>query len=191
MKGAVVEKTSRLKQNVLRIVFACFVLSVLSAREASAQGNRDSARIISLASAVCRDNQLSVRNVGEDAAMGGVRRTDYAFTNNSPSPCALKGRPRFEVLSRSGRVVRRGRAATGDDAGNPRDSVTIEPGKTATFYVSYNAGGAGRIGKPCPTYPGVRITAPGNKRGFVLREAIRLCSEIEVSPVGSPSAEQP
>jgi hypothetical protein len=184
-------KASRRKQTILRIALACCALSMLCARDASAQRNRGSARGRGSASAVCRDDQLSVRNVGEDAAMGGVRRTDYAFTNTSPSPCTLKGHPRFEVLSRSGQVVRRGRAATGDTAGNPRDSVMIEPGKTATFYVSYNAGGAGRVGRPCPTYPKVRITAPGNRRGFVLREALQLCGELEVSPVGPPSGEQP
>jgi hypothetical protein len=173
------------------VAFACFALSMLFANAASAQGNRDSARGRSSTSAVCRGDQLSVRNVGEDAAMGGVRRTDYAFANTSPSPCTLKGYPRFEVLSRSGQVVRHGRAAAGDTAANHQDSVTIEPGKTATFYVSYNAGGAGRVGKPCPTYPKIRITAPGNRRGVVLREALQLCGALEVSPVALLSGEQP
>ncbi|HJQ34669.1 MAG TPA: DUF4232 domain-containing protein [Pyrinomonadaceae bacterium] len=139
----------------------------------------------------CSGEQLSVRNVGEDAAMGGVRIRDYAFTNTSPTTCALRGYPRFEVLSAAGRVVRLGRAATGDDAGEIPKPVTLEPGKTATFQVNYNAGGAGRIGKPCPTYPKVRITAPGTKRGFVLRDAIQLCGAVGVSPVGPPTAEQP
>jgi hypothetical protein len=176
--------SSRRKQGAARFVYACFVLLLLFVHHASAQGRGSAA-------AACRDNQLSVRNIGEDAAMGGVRQTDYALTNTSSEPCKLKGYPRFEVLNRSGRVVRRGRASTRDDAGNPRDPVTIEPRKTATFFVSYNAGGAGRMGKPCPTYPKVRITAPGNKRGFVLREAIQLCGELEVSPVAPPSGEQP
>lgn len=186
------QKASRRKHNLLKIFFGCFALSTLSAREASAQrSQKPPPPPIRSISAGCRDGQLSVRNVGEDAAMGGVRRTDYAFTNTSPKPCAMHGRPRFEVLGRSGRVVRRGRAATDDTAGNPRDTVTIEPGKTATFFISYNAGGAGRVGKPCPTYPKVRITAPGTRRGFVLREALSLCGEVDVSPVAPPSGGQP
>jgi len=123
--------------------------------------------------------------------MGGVRIRDYAFTNTSPTTCALRGYPRFEVLNAAGRVVRLGRADAGDDSSSLPAPVTIEPGKTATFQVNYNAGGAGRIGRPCPTYPKVRITAPDTKRGFVLRDAIQLCGGAGVSPVGPPAAEQP
>jgi hypothetical protein len=184
-------KASSGKRNVLALVFACSALLMLFAHDASAQGRRSSGRAGGPRPVWCRGGQLSVRNVGEDAAMGGVRVRDYAFTNTSPTACALKGYPRFEVLSAAGRVVRRGRAAAADDDAGPRSPVTIEPGKTATFQVNYNAGGAGRIGRPCPTYPKVRITAPGAGRGFVLRDAIQLCGEVEVSPVGPPTAEQP
>ncbi len=181
-------KTPRRTLYILGKTFACSALALLFAQDANAQGARPlpPPPMRSLAAA-CRDDQLSVRNVGQDAAMGGVRRTDYAFTNTSPSPCSLRGHPRFEVLNRSGRVVRLAQATKGGYPGDPDDAVTIGPGKTATFYVSYNAGGAGRVGKPCPAYPKVRITAPGTKRGFVLREALRLCGGLEVSPV----AEQP
>src|SRR4051812_19779033 len=152
------------------MLIACFALSVLFAQDIHAQGGR-------LNPPECRDAQLSVRHVGEDAAMGGRRSIEYAFTNISTLTCALRGFPRFEVLSRSGRIVRRGRAAEN------WSMVAIEPGKTATFSVSYNAGGAGRVGRPCPTYPRVRIIPPGNNRGVVLREALQLCGEVEVSPV--------
>lgn len=176
---------------MIRAVFvACMALSTLLVNDAHAQKRRGPARGGSPARAVCRASQLSVRRVGEDAAMGGARRIDYAFTNTSSSPCALKGRPVFEVLSRSGRLVRRARAAEGDDAGTAQDSVKIGPGETATFFVSYNAGGAGRVGRPCPTYPKIRIAAPGSRNGFVLREELRLCGGLEVSPVGPPSGEQ-
>jgi hypothetical protein len=174
---------------MMSALFACFALSMLFVQDASAQRTRGPSRGESSTYAACRADQLSVRHVGEDAAMGGARRIDYAFTNTSTAPCALKGYPRFEALSRSGRVVHRGRRAVGDDVGNPRDVVSLEPGGTATFFVNYNAGGAGRIGRPCPTYPRVRITAPGNRRGFVLREAIQLCRGLEVSPVSIPARE--
>jgi Protein of unknown function (DUF4232) len=156
------------------------------------KGKQDSAHGESLAVALCLDSQLSVRHVSEDAAMGGVRTTTYAFANDSSVPCALKGYPRFEVLNKSGRTVRGGRAANGltmmgDEFQKPPQAVMIEPGQTATFLVYYNAGGAGHTGKPCPTYHKVRINAPGNKRGFVLREDMQLCGRLEVSPVGLPS----
>lgn len=176
---------------MIRTVFiVCMALSTLLVNDAYAQRRRGGARGDNPVKVVCRADQLSVRRVGEDAAMGGARRIDYAFTNTSSSSCALKGHPVFEVLSRSGRVVRRARATAGDGAGTAQDAVKLEPSETATFYVSYNAGGAGRVGRPCPTYPKIRIAAPGSRRGFVLNEELRLCGGLEVSPVGPDSVER-
>jgi hypothetical protein len=176
-----------------------FALSMLSlpvvfAQGAFAQGRQGHALKASSVAARCYDNQLSVRHVLEDAAMGGVRTIDYAFTNTSSSPCTLMGYPRFEVLSRSGRTVHNGRAARGltrmgEDARRRPRRVTLEPGKIAVFKVYYNAGGAGHVGRPCPTYRRVRIIAPGARRGIVLREDLELCGGLEVSPVESPRPE--
>ncbi|HEX8920963.1 MAG TPA: DUF4232 domain-containing protein [Pyrinomonadaceae bacterium] len=181
---------------MLKAFFALTMLFilVLSTRGTSAHGSRGFALKRSLVLARCNDNQLSVRHVTEDAAMGGVRTIDYAFTNISSSPCTLSGYPRFEVLSKSGRLARNGRASLGltmldEEAKKGPQPVTIEPGKTARFLVYYNAGGAGHMGKPCPTYRKVRITPPGARRGFVLREEIQLCGSLEVSPIGWPRAE--
>ena len=160
---------------------ACFALAVLFVEDASAQRVRTDPR-------ACRDAQLSVRDIGGDAAMGGARSIAYAFRNISRTPCTMEGYPRFEVLNRSGRVVRLGRAREYEMR---PVSVTIEPRMTAVFSVNYNAGGAGRTGKPCPTYPRVRITAPGNRRGVVLRADIQLCGEVEVLPVGPPPGVRP
>jgi hypothetical protein len=181
-------------RSLLRMFFACCALSMLFLPDASAQGKQDFTHGKGLAAKRCHENQLSASHVSEDAAMGGVRTIVYAFNNTSSSPCTLSGYPHFEVLSRSGRIVRGGRAARGltrldDDARRPPRPVTIEPGKTATFMVYYNAGGAGYMGKPCPVYRRVRIIAPGTRRGIVLREEIQLCTGLEVSPVRLPSGE--
>ena len=168
-------KAAERKHNLPFMLVACAAFLTLFVHQASAQD---------LSPAPCRDGQLSGRKAGEDAAMGGARMAEYAFTNTSNRLCTLKGHPRFEVLNASGRVVRRGRAAE-----HRADLVAIEPGKAATFSVTYNAGGAGRVGRPCPTYPRVRITAPGHRRGLVLREPIQICGEVEVSPVAPPPGE--
>lgn len=188
------KKAAPRKRYMLRMLFVFFALSMLFLHDASAQGRQDFTHVENLAVERCRENQLSVRHVSEDAAMGGVRTIDYAFTNTSSSPCTLSGYPRFEVLNKSGRLVRNGRAAygltmMGDDARTPQRLVTIEPGKTAVFLVYYNAGGAGYMGKPCPIYRRVKITAPGTKRGFVLREELQVCGRLEVSPVSLPADE--
>lgn len=133
----------------------------------------------------CRDADLSVRHVTEDAAMGGVNTIDYAFKNKSSSSCTLIGYPGFELLDKSGNVRPRGRAIKsrqmfGEETKYTPQLVTIEPGKEAGFRVYYNSGGAGYLGKPCPLSGKVRITAPGTTRRFILREQIRSCGRVEV-----------
>jgi hypothetical protein len=145
----------------------------------------------SSATAQCRGDQLSVHSIPDslDAAMGGVRSMDFAFKNTSKSPCTLKGYPRFELLDRSGRTARHGRAVNNarmvSDDGEDKapELVTLAPGKTAWFSFHFNEGGAGYTGKRCPTYPKIKITAPGTKRAFILREGIVSCSELEVSSI--------
>lgn len=176
----------------LRLLLALIALSILFVHNASAQGKQDFAHNKSLAAAQCLDNQLSVRHDPEDAAMGGLRSMQYFFINTSSSPCTLKGYPRFELLNKSGQLARGGRAANGltrmgDEFKMPPQLVTIEPGKTATFWIDYLARGAGSMGRPCPTYRKLRITAPGTKRVFVQRNVIEVCSGLEVSPVRAPS----
>jgi hypothetical protein len=141
----------------------------------------------------CHGADLSVRHVNDDAAMGGHLLTDYAFKNNSSNACTLKGYPQFELLNKSGGLLPKGRAVNtrqlmGEDAPSAPQLVTIEAGKEAMFRVYTNNGGAGYMGKPCPTSRKVRIVAPGTTRAFVLKDEIRSCQKVQVSAVraGSP-----
>ena len=120
--------------------------------------------------------------------MGGHNLIDYAFKNDSSSPCTLTGYLRYELLDRSGKVRRHGRAINsqrllGDETKEPPQLITLEPGKEAGFRVYYNSGGAGYMGKPCPLSRRVRIKAPGTRRSFDLPEEIRSCRSVLVSPV--------
>jgi hypothetical protein len=145
---------------------------------------------VPVTSAICRGADLAVRHVTEDAAMGGHNTIDYAFRNDSASPCTLMGYPRFELLDKSGRVRPHGRAINsqqlpGDESKKPPQLVRIEPGKEAWFRVYYNSGGAGYVGKPCPVSHMVWISAPGSTRRFVLPEKITSCQSVKVSAVRS------
>lgn len=145
---------------------------------------------VQVALAPCRGENLSVRHVTEDAAMGGLNTIEYAFKNNSSSPCTLKGYPHYELLDKSGKLRPRGRAINSqqlpsDEAKQPPQLVTIEPGKEAWFGVYYNSGGAGYMGNPCPVSRRVKIVAPGTTKSFSLKENITSCSTVQVSPVRS------
>jgi hypothetical protein len=120
----------------------------------------------------CTHQDLKVKAGEGNAAMGGVRETPFIFTNASSSSCTLEGYPGLELLNEKGILVKR---ATKQKSDEPVAAVTVEAGKTAWFNLNYNAGGAGYMGKPCPTYSKVKITAPGITQPFVLREDIQTC----------------
>jgi Domain of unknown function (DUF4232) len=130
----------------------------------------------------CARENLKIREGETDAAMGGVRETPYIFTNSSPSACTLEGYPILELLNQRGMLVKRSTKQKTDEA---ITVVIIEPGKTAWFKLNYNSGGAGHVGRPCPTYNKARITIPLVARTFVLRTAIQTCprSDFEVTRI--------
>lgn len=79
--------------------------------------------------------------------------------------------------------------APGGFSVSPRP-VTIEPGKTARFFVHYLSRYDETKGEPCPTYRRFRVTAPGTERVLVRRprgHAVEVCSGLEVTPVLGPS----
>jgi len=136
----------------------------------------------------CARESLSIKEGETEAAMGGVRQAPFVLTNVSKAPCTLEGYPSLELLNKAGAVVKRATKQKSDD---PIAAATLEPGKTAYFALNFNAGGAGYMGKPCPTYRQVRITTPGAKRPFILRSEIQSCpgSQIEVTPIQSGTPE--
>ena len=143
-----------------------------------------------IAAPQCLREHLSLKEGNTDAAMGGVRATDFVLTNASSSACTLNGYPRVELLDRRGRVRRRAVSSAqlpGDTQKMPPQLVTLAPGNTAWFRIYYNVGGAGHIGKPCPTYPRLKIVAPGTTRAFGLRSDIQSCprTEFQVSSLRS------
>ena len=135
----------------------------------------------------CAREDLRIREGETDAAMGGVRQTPYTLTNASKAPCTLEGYPSLELLNSAGAVAKRATKQKTDDA---ITVATLEPGKTAWFALNFNAGGAGYMGPPCPSYRQVRITTPGAKRPFVLKTDIQSCrgSDLNVTPIvaGAP-----
>ena len=171
------------------------LLGLIAATSTSAMGQTRSRRVSHFMNATpatsnCKGADLSVRHVTEDAAMGGHNTVDYAFKNESTSPCTLMGYPKFELLDKAGKVRPRGRAINsqqlpGDASKQPPQLVTIEPDKEAWFRVYYNSGGAGYVGKPCPMSRRVWISAPGTTRSFVLPEKITSCRNVKVSAVRS------
>ncbi|MFN2577242.1 MAG: DUF4232 domain-containing protein [Pyrinomonadaceae bacterium] len=132
----------------------------------------------------CLREDLKIKEGETDAAMGGVRVTPYIFTNVSSSACTLIGYPALDLLSHTGAVVRR---ATRQKLDRPDSAATLEPGKTGWFNLHYNSGGAGRVGRPCPSYQKLRVTAPRLARPFILRTDIQTCAktDFEVNPISS------
>ena len=184
----------QLQKNLIIWLVLPATLAVLWVDPFYAQGKPALAFSNSLAAERCADNQLSLTHEDEDAAMGGLRSMKFVFTNVSSSACTLQGYPRLELLNKSGQASPRGRAKNGltrmgDEMKEAPQLVTIEPGKTAVFWIDYLARGAGSMSKPCPSYRKFRVIAPGMKHIFTesSSDAIEVCSDLEVSPVRVPT----
>lgn len=174
-----------------RMLCALFALAALFAHDAHAQGGRAYTQDDASAPAQCGDGQLSLSEWWEYVSMGPMRYMEVILTNTSASPCTLNGYPSFEFLNKAGRPVRAADRVTapGGFGVSPR-ALTVEPGKTARFFVHYLGRYDETRGKPCPTYRRFRVTVPGTKRVFGRRlrgDAVEVCSELEVTPVLGPS----
>ncbi|WP_392533933.1 DUF4232 domain-containing protein [Nostoc sp. C117] len=133
----------------------------------------------------CETSQLSVRRVSEDAGVGNVALT-YAFTNNASSPCNLYGYPGLALLDAKDqplqgiKVIRS--KNTYFSSNQPRQQVTLAPGKQALFQIAYN-----HISSPeknCPTSSKIEITPPNTYQHFTLTEQIKPCTgKVRVTPV--------
>jgi hypothetical protein len=126
------------------------------------------------ATARCLSSQLSLLREANDAAMGGRRSLFYSFKNNSQSPCTLAGWPVYVLLDGKGhplKVVSSG----GEGEPNAPKPVTLAPAGKAFFAVNYTScSPTTRNDSPwrCRFSAKARITAPGTKRVFIVREAI-------------------
>jgi hypothetical protein len=177
-KAASSRRTPKLKKIMATTVRAA--LPIITIMLALAQGHSSRANNPGPFGAAiarsCTHENLKVKAGEGNAAMGGVRETPFIFTNVSASPCTLEGYPNLELLNEKGSLVKR---ATKQKSDETVAAVTIEPGKAAWFNLNYNAGGAGHMGKPCPTYPKVRIIAPGVTQPFMLRAGIQTCARTD------------
>jgi len=164
--------------NLVRLTLVVMTIILACAQNYSSRVNSGGGRLLPALTRPCTHPDLKVKSGEGNAAMGGVREQPFIFTNVSASPCMLEGYPGLELLSQKGSVIKR---ATKQKADQAMATVIIEPRKTAWFNLNYNAGGAGRSGRPCPAYPKVRITAPGVSPPFVLRADIQTCPRTDFS----------
>ncbi|MEH1965884.1 DUF4232 domain-containing protein [Nostoc sp.] len=135
----------------------------------------------------CETSQLSVRRVSEDAGVGNVALT-YAFTNNGSSPCNLYGYPGLALLDAKDQPLQGIKVIRSQDtyfsSKQPRQQVTLAPGKQASFQIAYN-----HISSPqeqCPMSSKIEITPPNAYQHFTLTEQIKPCTgKVRVTPVQS------
>jgi hypothetical protein len=108
----------------------------------------------------------------------------------------LSGYPTFTALNRSGRVmnsvpIKYSNNFPNGTAGKNahRKVVTLKPGKKASFQIYYNDGMALDHKKPFPTVSKVRITAPRDKKSFILKSEFTVCCGITVGSIRAPEAQ--
>ena len=135
----------------------------------------------------CETSQLSVRRVSEDAGVGNVALT-YAFTNNASSPCTLYGYPGLALLDAKDQPLEGVKILRSEgtyfSSKQPRQQVTLAPGKQASFQIAYNH--ISSTEEQCPMSSKIEITPPNAYEHFTLTEQIKPCTgKVRVTPVRS------
>ena len=120
----------------------------------------------------CPGAQLSVHREAADAAMGGRRSVFYSFKNNSQTPCKLEGWTRYVLLDAAGRPLKL-QNMSGEGVPDDPKPVTLAPGGKAFFSLNYTTCSTPGH-KRCVSSAKARITAPGTKRAFIIREVINV-----------------
>lgn len=140
----------------------------------------------------CRSGDLSLSRLAEDAG-AGQRQVTYAFTNNGPAACSLKGYPTLVGFDADGKrtdgiTIVQSEAQFFETGGPPTD-VNLAPKGRAVFFIAFT--GIQVTDKPCIVVARLQITPPGNTQAIELQDTLSVCNEqIRLTPVRSYAAAQ-
>lgn len=137
--------------------------------------------------ATCSRQNLRLRLMSSDAAMGGVRGNLYRIKNVGANSCTLEGFPRLRLYNSSWHPAYNSHVKHSD--GTPSE-VTLAHNGYAYFDVEYHALGAGaEPGQTCPAVSRERFWMPGVIGAFIRRDHIDLCDDVIVSPLRANETE--
>jgi hypothetical protein len=127
----------------------------------------------------CAQDGLRIDVVQGDSGAGSVGR-EIVFTNETDSPCTLRGAPEVFVVDSEGSQVGRAAVPTGQAATTAR----IRPhGAARATLTSVNIGrDGGPLGESCAPVDGdgYAVTAPGSTRFTYVKEGVPACTGDQV-----------
>jgi Protein of unknown function (DUF4232) len=139
-------------------------------------------------SSTCQPSQLSMA-VGQGSGAAGTIAESIVMTNTSTTTCTMFGYPGMQLLDANGNalptnVVRGGATFLSAAANQSPSTVTLAPGKVASFGLVYSDVPVGTQ-TSCPTSAKSEITPPNDTAFAVIALAISPCNggTVHVSPV--------
>ncbi|HVX22871.1 MAG TPA: DUF4232 domain-containing protein [Acidimicrobiales bacterium] len=136
----------------------------------------------------CQPNQLQI-STGQGTGAAGTISMTINLANSSSSTCTMKGYPGMQLLSSTGaslttNVIRGGGQFPQGPATQPPSLVTLAPGQSATFALSYEDVPVGSE-TSCPTSARAEVTPPTDFGFLTVTLAITACNNgtVHVSPV--------
>lgn len=136
--------------------------------------------------APCRSGDLTLRRVGEEAG-AGQRAVTYAFVNQGPMACSLRGFATLQWTDADGKPlaglkVIQSEAAMFGSSGAPADVVLSANGGRGVFHISFS--GVQQGAKACPVSAKLQATPPGNTQVLEIDDRIQPCTgQVRVGPV--------
>jgi hypothetical protein len=98
----------------------------------------------------------------------GTLTAEFGFTNRGAKSCSLRGYPRVQMLTDSGKLLATFDQAAPGAFGIDVKTILLAPGATAYFGVMY-ADGTGYAKLTCPTSAALKFTPPQTTATVTLR----------------------
>jgi hypothetical protein len=135
----------------------------------------------------CRSGDLSVRRLAADAG-AGQRQVTYAFVNNGPAACGLRGYPTLVAFDADGKRLDDLQMVQTEanyfNTGGPPMEVVLNPAGRAVFFISFT--GIQATDRPCQAVARLQITPPGNTQAIELQDTLQPCTgEVRLTPMRS------
>jgi uncharacterized protein DUF4232 len=126
--------------------------------------------VVHAAPDACGRNQLGVRSGGSEGAAGTIYGV-WVFTNVSSRTCTLDGYPSLQLYGLRGRPIR---TTVREDLAPDPVTVTLHPGRSASFRTSYNEVAVPR----CPRSAVMAVTPPNATTSLFIPAVLTPCRGV-------------
>jgi len=170
---------------LLTLATSSFLLASLAACTGNNPASEETAGTIDIEPSVCQTQQLSLKEVTDDAGAGN-QALILSLINESDTPCQIEGYPTVQFLASNQDPLNLDTDETTQTYflnASPAQAVMLQPTDQAHFEVAFEVMPVGDQ-QSCPTAAQLEVIPPKQTEPMMLPVNTQVCgTEIKVTPV--------